>query len=95
MTYPNEPAIGKTDTSAEAADAIRPHVSQLKAMIIDALALGVPMTSYELAVTLREDYENIQPRCSELQAMGVIRDSGKRGPSRHPKRTAIKWEIAL
>lgn len=95
MTYPNEPATGKTDTSAEAAEAIRPHVSQLKAMIIDALALGVPMTSYELAVTLREDYENIQPRTSECLAMGIIRDSGKRGPSRHPKRTAIKWEIAL
>lgn len=93
MTYPNEPATGKTDTSAEAADAIRPSVTQLQYMIIGRLAMGGPQTSCELAEALNEAYENIQPRTSELRAMGKIKDGGKRGPSRNPKRNAIRWEL--
>lgn len=93
MTYPNQPATGKTDTSAEAAEAIRPSVSQLQYMILGRLAIGGPQTSHELAEALGEAYENVQPRCSELRALGQIKDGGKRGPSRNPNRNAIRWEL--
>ena len=91
--YPNQPATGKTDTSAEAADAIRPSVSQLQYMIIGRLAMGGPQTSFELADSLSENHANIQPRTSELKALGLIRDSGSRGTTPNSSRRCIKWEL--
>ena len=91
--YPYQPATGKTDTSAEAAEAIRPSVTQIKAMILDRLREAGPQTSVELAKAIGEEYETTQPRTSEMRALGWIRDSGLRGPSRNPKRNAIKWEV--
>lgn len=91
--YPHQPATGKTDTSAEAAEAIRPSVSQLQYMIIGRLAMGGPQTSYELSDTLGENHANTQPRCTELKALGLIRDSGLRGTTPNSSRRCIKWEL--
>jgi len=89
-TYPEAPGHADTDTSRAAADAVRPKVSWVRGKVLEALTER-PGTAVQIARRLRLPYETIQPRTSELKAMGLIEDSGKRGPSRDPAKTAIIW----
>ena len=88
--YPNVPGHRRVSTSKEAADAVAPCAKTLQAMVLDALRRK-PMTSWEVAKFLKVPFESAQPRTSELQALGLIEDSGDRGAARSPKRTAIRW----
>ena len=53
---------------------------------------AMPGTTAQIAARTGLPYEAIQPRTTELKDKGLIRDSGRRGPSRCPTRTAIIWE---
>jgi predicted ArsR family transcriptional regulator len=90
--YPRTPAPGKRATSQAAAEAMVPHAATLQDLALKALRRK-PQTSWELAQALRVDFESIQPRTSELAALGLIEDSGERGAARSPKRTAIRWRL--
>lgn len=90
--YPEAPGYRDTDTSQAAAEAIKPKVSVLRGMVLDALAVR-PMTTMEIAHHCKQRYEGIQPRSSELKEMGLIEDSGERGISRDPRRSAIVWRL--
>lgn len=73
--YPDAPGYRDTDTSKDAAEAVRPKVSQLRDMVIEALKIR-PMTTLEIAHHHRQRYESLQPRTSELREKGLIEDSG-------------------
>jgi hypothetical protein len=89
--YPHSPGHADTGTSFAAAGFIAPHAPRLKELVVEALGVR-PMTTVEIAETLELSYESIQPRTSELKALGLIRDGGLRGRSRNPKIAGIVWE---
>lgn len=89
--YPHEPGSKPVDTSRDAAAAIRPKVTELRAMVL-AEIVARPSTSVQIARRLHQPYETVQPRTSELKRLGLIEDSGKRGASRDPAKTAIIWK---
>lgn len=90
--YPDAPGYRATDTSRAAAEAMRPKVSVLRQMVLGALKIR-PMTTMEIAHHIRQRYEAVQPRTSELKDMGFIKDSGARGISRDPRKRAIVWAL--
>ncbi|MGE3333645.1 MAG: hypothetical protein AB7I36_08375 [Rhodospirillaceae bacterium] len=73
-------AVGKTDTSFEAACAIQPKASVIRERVLEEIkrlgALGG--TPSEIAPRIKELLLNVRPRCTELRAAGAIKDSGKR-----------------
>lgn len=90
--YPASPGFRHTDTSQAAAEAMKPKASVLRRMVLDALESG-PMTTLQIAHHIRQRYEGVQPRTSELKDMGLIEDSGQRGISRDPRKKAIIWRL--
>lgn len=90
--YPNAPGYRNTDTSRDAAEAIKPKLSAMQSAVLKALAAR-PMTSFEIAHALRLPFHTAQPRTAELQAKGFIEDSGERGISRDPTKLAIVWRL--
>lgn len=92
--YPTTPGYQNTDTSKAAADKVKPKAAWVRARVIDALTRQGPMTTVQIAAALGLPYEAVQPRTSEGKALGTIEDSGARGPSRDPGKSAIVWRIA-
>lgn len=90
--YPTSPGYRATDTSQAAAEAMKPKVSVLRQVVLDALSVR-PMTTLEIAHHIKQRYEATQPRTSELKDMGLIEDSGLRGISRDPRKRAIIWRL--
>lgn len=90
--YPDAPGYRPTDTSEAAAEAMKPKVSVLRRMVLGALEIR-PMTTMEIAHHIRQRYETVQPRTSELKDMKLIEDSGDRGISRDPRKKAIVWRL--
>jgi len=92
MTYPNEPAVGRTDTSAQAAEAISAVSGRLRRLVLGAIrnAGQRGLTTNEAADLLNIGRDSIQPRTSELRALGLIWDSGHRRPNKNGK-AAIVW----
>lgn len=90
--YPNAPAMGKTDTSAAAAEAIGTVSARVQRAVLHAVynAGERGLTSHELAVTLGMERTTVQPRTTELRRLGKLRDSGQRRPNPNGKR-AIVW----
>ena len=90
--YPDAPGHRTVETSIAAADAIAPKLGRLQRMaeaaILDAGPHG--LTADELAARLDLDRWSIQPRTSELQSKGLIRDSGLRRRNGSGK-MAIVW----
>lgn len=93
-SYPNTPGFQATDTSKAAADKVKPKAAWVRARVIDALTRQGPLTTVQIAEAVGLPYETVQPRTSEARAQGVIEDSGLRGKSRDPSKTAIIWRIA-
>lgn len=75
-----DPHPGKTDTSAEAAEKIKPDAPTLREKVYALVALK-PLTSDEIATMMGEDILSIRPRLSELREKGLIGDSGLRRPN--------------
>lgn len=78
--YPDAPGHRHVDTSVAAAEALLPVLGRLQQMarraITEAGERG--LTADELAARLHLSRWSIQPRTTELQRKGFIRDSGLR-----------------
>lgn len=82
--YPNEPgAKGPDGTSQDAAEAIAPTVSHLRHLAMRTLAQLGEATPLEAVAVSGTTRESLQPRFSELRAMGLIEPTGarRRNPS--------------
>lgn len=90
--YPDAPGHRGVATSIAAAESIKPRLSAMQSDVLRVLGVK-PMTSFEVAHALRLAYFSVQPRLAELQAKGLVEDSGARGISRDPRREAIVWRI--
>ena len=82
--YPDTPGAKGTDgTSEDAAEAIAPAVSHLRRIALEAVAKLGSATALEVSAFAWVTREAIQPRLSELRAMGLIEPTGarRRNPS--------------
>jgi hypothetical protein len=92
--YPNKPGHRGVETSAEAAEALMPHLGRLQSLTLDqVVAAGwYGRTANELAAVTGIPREAIQPRTTELKLKGKIVDSGRRRANANGKR-AIVWTL--
>jgi hypothetical protein len=93
--YPDAPGARRTDTSRDAADAIKPDAIWLRMMVMTHItAAGANgLTADEAAAKMDKSILSIRPRCSELLKQGKIRDSGQRRRNASG-RSAIVWVLA-
>ena len=97
--YPNVPAVGKTDTSRAAAEQLTaPRTLRhrvLKAVVNCAnwSKCDNGITADQIAFVLGEDILSVRPRVTELNRLGLIRDTGLRRPNRSGRK-AIVWKAA-
>jgi len=85
---------GKTDTSVRAAERLRATLNRTEDQIIAHLAHARgPMTANRLAELSGIPLHTVRPRCTYLQQIGRIRDSGQRFHISE-RSTAIAWELA-
>jgi len=92
--YPSTPAIGKRETSHAAAEKIKPAFNKKQKIVLRHLS-AFDMTSTEIFkreaglsdeelkryCELRSIERGLQPRPGELEAIGMVFDSGKRRPN--------------
>ncbi len=90
MNYPSLPALGRTDTSADAAPT-GPQARTLQAAVVRTLRAG-PATADEVAALLRQSILAIRPRFTELRATNRIYDTGIRRKNASG-RNAIVWSL--
>lgn len=82
--YPDNPgAKGPDGTSRDAAEAIAPTVSYLRRLAMRALERLGEATPLEAVAAAGVPRETLQPRFSELRAMGLVEPTGarRRNPS--------------
>ena len=82
--YPHEPgAKGPDGTSQDAAEAIKRTVSRLRRLALHGLGRLGEATPLEAIAAIGLPRESIQPRFSELRAMGLVEPTGtrRRNPS--------------
>lgn len=82
--YPNIPeAKGSDGTSQDAAEAIAPCVSYLRRVAMRSLDRLGEATVLEAVNVAQVTRESLQPRFSELRAMGLVEPTGarRRNPS--------------
>ncbi len=89
--YPVTPGFKRTDTSAKAAESMKPSKETLQQHVLAELAKS-PATSFELSSRMGISYAAVQPRTSELRLEGKIVDSGERRKS-DSGRNAIVWKL--
>lgn len=89
-----DPSPGKRDTSAAAASALAPGVSQIRNSVLNAIREHGPLTVHECAERLGMAVWTVQPRFSELAKAGAIVDSGDRRANTATGRKAIVWRLA-
>ena len=87
--YPSVPSPGKTDTSYEAAVAIKPAIEYLRDLTLRIIRER-PSTADEIAFATGESILNIRPRCSELSVINKIFDNGLRRKNIN-NRNCIVW----
>lgn len=88
--YPATPGFKREGTSEQAALEIAPLALTLKAHALIALKQKGPMTADECAAHLCRSILAVRPRCTELEADGLIEDSGERRTNGSGK-SAIVW----
>lgn len=92
--YPNAPGFKRTETSRAAADDMAGKAAGLRALVLAALGeCPDGLTTEEIVRRVGVGYASIQPRTSELRALGWIRDSGIRRSNASGK-LAIVWRRA-
>lgn len=82
--YPDNPgAKGPDGTSQDAADAIAASVSHLRRVAMRSLARLGEATPLEAVAVSGATRESLQPRFSELRALGLVEPTGarRRNPS--------------
>lgn len=87
------PAHNGTETSRDAAHAIKPHVSAQRGRVLTLLA-GRPegMTAQEIEDALSLSGNTVRPRLVELREHGAVRDSGRTRKSASG-RACVVWEF--
>lgn len=89
-TYPETPGSkGQDGTSQAAAKAIAPNAKTLRRMALvtlDRLGTGTPL---EVTSTAKAHPSQLQPRFSELKAMGLIEATGERRRNPSGKMAAV------
>lgn len=87
-------AKGPSETGYEAAESVAGDVVRLRGLTVRCVgAAGRDgLTSEELAEVAQVTFAAIQPRTSELRAIGAIVDSGQRRHNRSGRR-AIVWTL--
>lgn len=94
LLYPDFPGYKARGTSQEAAEAIAPKVSHLRAKVLRAyMAAHAGLTADEVAGALGLTVLTIRPRVSELRLARVLVDSGLRRANQSGK-SATVWKIA-
>lgn len=88
--YPNDPgAKGPDGTSQDAAKGMAPCVSHLRHIAmqaLDRLGEGTVLEAVAVAAVTRE---SLQPRFSELRAMGLVEPTGARRRNPSGKQAAV------
>lgn len=90
LSYPHAPGFKGAETSRAAAIAMAPKVDGLRGLVLAAIRQK-PGTPEQIAHRINEPLMNVRPRCSELKAKGLIRDSGQRAAAMGGRR-AVVWE---
>lgn len=91
--YPATPGFKARETSAAAADSVKPSAATLRAKCLDLLRLPQHQygrTADEAAAIFNLSVLSIRPRFSELAADGKIEDTGHRRKN-ESGRSAIVW----
>ena len=88
--YPHAPgAKGMDGTSQDAANAIHPTVSHLRRVAMQALDRLAEATVLEAVAHTGFARESLQPRFSELRAMGLVEPTGARRPNPSGKSASV------
>ena len=88
--YPDVPGSkGPDGTSQDAAEAIAPCVSHLRRIAMRALARLGECTVLEAVAVASVPRESLQPRFSELKAMGLVESTGARRSNPSGKGAAV------
>lgn len=82
-----------TDTSRAAAEKVSLTLALKQSNVMTCLKRLRAATCDEIAYELEWPVTSVRPRCTELQKLGHIRDSGTRRPTPGGGR-AIVWEVA-
>ncbi|MFY9349093.1 MAG: hypothetical protein WBL20_18345 [Sphingobium sp.] len=88
--YPDIPgAKGLDGTSQDAAEAMRPRASHLRRLTLNTLARLGEATVLEAVAAAGVSRESLQPRFSELRAMGLVEPTGARRLNPSGKAAAV------
>ena len=88
--YPDAPgAKGPDGTSQAAAEAIRPSASRLRRLALRTLGQLGEATVLEAVPVAGVTRESLQPRFSELRAMGLVEATGARRRNPSGKSAAV------
>lgn len=94
--YPHEPGAKGTDgTSQDAAQAIKPCTSYLRLVAMRTLERLDTATVLEAVADSNIPRESLQPRFSELRAMGLVEPTGARRRNPSGKSAAVLRLTAL
>ncbi len=93
IPYPGSPGWKVRDTSRQATEAIAPKAPPLRIRVLQAIRDGHG-TPEAIAKRLGVPVMNVRPRTSELSALGLIEDSGRRGPAMGGRRAIIWMAVA-
>lgn len=91
--YPESPGAKREGPAAEAARSLdRAHIAELQQDILRVIDQNGALTTDGVAALLQVDRYRVRPRMSELVAMGLLEDSGKRGQN-VSGRPATLWKL--
>ncbi|MDR7155373.1 hypothetical protein J2W40_002200 [Sphingobium xenophagum] len=87
---------GSAETGREAAEAINKKLGRLQRLVLGAVkGRGrYGLTPEEGADILDIDRVSVQPRFSELKALGLVKDSGQRRVNPSSRKRAVVWVLA-
>lgn len=91
MSYPHTPGHQNTDTSRDAAAQVT-KLSERHESILEMLKTFGPMTSDEVAETIKDSILAIRPRLTELKRLGLVHDTGTRRKN-SSGRSAIVYRV--
>ncbi len=89
--FPQQPGYTNEGTSKEAARAASLWSNGLRVRVLLSLATQ-PGTVHQLCERLKVDYRSLQPRVSELKAMGYIQSCGV-APSPLGPKPELVWRV--
>ena len=86
------------DTSQQAFETIKPHITPLEQKVLDALKQHGPLTNTEIAEKSGARYSSIQPRSGALAKKDrgpQVYDTGRRRPHPETGNPEIVWALTL